>query len=59
MELVNLFLFMFENDNIVPSVGESGLILDDLALEVINHPVTNSKMRGPDDIAQEIAAIVN
>ena len=59
MELAHLFLFMFENDSIVPSAGKSRLILDDLALEVIDHPVANSKMRGTDDIAQEIAAIVN
>ncbi len=59
MELDHLFLFMFENDRIVPTAGKSRLILDDLALEVIDHPVANSKMRGPDDIAQEIEAIVN
>ncbi|HHT9146746.1 MAG TPA: hypothetical protein ACFYD4_13910 [Candidatus Wunengus sp. YC61] len=59
MELVNLVLIMFENDKIVPSVGKSGLILDDLSFEVIDHPFADQKMRGPDDIAQETAAIVN
>ena len=59
MELDHLFFFMFENDSIIPAVGKSRLVLDDLALQVIDPPVANRKMRGPDDIAQKIAAIVN
>ena len=59
MEFANMFLCMVENDGIVPAVGKSGLILDDLGLEIIDHPVARSKMGGPDDIAQEIAAVVN
>ena len=59
MELANLFIFMFENSKIVPSICKLGLILVDFSFEVINHPSAYGKMRGPDDIAQEIAAVMN
>ena len=42
MEIVELFLFVFVNDRIIPAVGKTGLILNNLALEVIDHPVANS-----------------
>lgn len=59
MESVNKSWIMPDNNGIVPAAGKSGLILDNLALEVIDHPVANRKMGGPDDITQEIAAIVD
>ena len=35
------------------------MVLDDLGFEVIDHAFADQKMRGPDDIAQKIAAIVD
>jgi len=59
MEPVDFFLFMMNNDSVFPAAGESELILFDLASEVIDDPVAHRKMGGADDIAQEVAAIVN
>ncbi len=59
MEAVNLFLFMGKNHSIVTAVGKSGLILDDLGFEIIDHPVAHGKMCRPDNIAQKIAAVLS
>jgi hypothetical protein len=59
METINLFLIMPDNNGIVPSAGEAGLIRHNLLLEIIDNPSADRKMGRVYDISQKVAAVVN